>query len=57
MQLPLLEVTNLRIALATPYGMVDTVRGIDFSLTAGGTLGLIGESGCGKSLTALALAA
>ena len=55
MQLPLLEVTNLRIALATPYGMVDTVRGIDFSLTAGGTLGLIGESGCGKSLTALAL--
>ena len=34
MQLPLLEVTNLRIALATPYGMVDTVRGIDFSLTA-----------------------
>ena len=55
MQLPLLEVTDLRIALATPYGTVDAVRGIDFSLPAGGTLGLIGESGCGKSLTALAL--
>ncbi len=51
----LLTVLNLRIALATPYGTVDAVRGIDFSLPAGGTLGLIGESGCGKSLTALAL--
>lgn len=53
--MPVLEVTHLRIALATPYGPVDAVRGIDFSLAAGGTLGLIGESGCGKSLTALAL--
>jgi oligopeptide/dipeptide ABC transporter ATP-binding protein len=51
----LLTVTDLRIALATPHGSVEAVRGIDFSLPAGGTLGLIGESGCGKSLTALAL--
>ncbi len=53
--MPLLTVTDLRIALATPRGTVAAVRGIDFSLDAGGTLGLIGESGCGKSLTALAL--
>ncbi|MBX3632508.1 MAG: ABC transporter ATP-binding protein [Simplicispira sp.] len=53
--MPLLEVTDLRIALATPNGLVQAVRGLDFSLDAGGTLGLIGESGCGKSLTALAL--
>ena len=53
--MPLLTVANLRISLATPHGTVDAVRGIDFSLPAGGTLGLIGESGCGKSLTALAL--
>ena len=53
--MPLLEVTNLRIALNTPHGVVQAVRGVDFSIAAGGTLGLIGESGCGKSLTSLAL--
>ena len=53
--MPLLEVANLHIALTTPRGQVQAVRGIDFSLAAGATLGLIGESGCGKSLTALAL--
>jgi peptide/nickel transport system ATP-binding protein len=52
---PLLEVQDLRITLATPQGPAEAVRGIDFALAAGGTLGLIGESGSGKSLTALAL--
>ncbi len=47
----LLEVTNLRIALTTPHGVVEAVRGIDFSLPAGGTLGLIGESGSGDVIT------
>ncbi|EER61102.1 oligopeptide/dipeptide ABC transporter, ATPase subunit, partial [Acidovorax delafieldii 2AN] len=52
---PLLQVTNLRIRLQTHRGAADAVRGIDFTLRRGETLGLVGESGCGKSLTALAL--
>jgi oligopeptide/dipeptide ABC transporter ATP-binding protein len=52
---PLLEVQSLRIRLRTPHGLVDAVRDVDFTLLQGDTLGLVGESGCGKSLTALAL--
>ena len=52
---PLLEVRDLRVALRTARGPADAVRGVDFALARGETLGLIGESGCGKSLTALAL--
>ena len=52
---PLLEVHNLRVTLHTPRGPADALRGISFSLARGQTLGLIGESGCGKSITALAL--
>ncbi|MHA7599625.1 ABC transporter ATP-binding protein [Alicycliphilus sp. T452] len=51
----LLEVSGLRISLPTRRGRALAVRGLDFSLARGDTLGLIGESGCGKSLTALAL--
>jgi len=54
---PLLEVQNLRIQLRTPRGLVDAVRDVGFVLQQGDTLGLVGESGCGKSLTALALMA
>ncbi|MBU4423581.1 MAG: ABC transporter ATP-binding protein [Gammaproteobacteria bacterium] len=53
--MPLLEVSNLRIRLQTHHGAADAVRGIDFALQRGETLGLVGESGCGKSITALAL--
>ena len=52
---PLLEVTNLRIRLHTHRGPADAVRGVGFALSRGDTLGLIGESGCGKSITALSL--
>ena len=52
---PLLQVTDLRVHLHTHQGAVDAVRGIAFTLHRGETLGLVGESGCGKSLTALAL--
>ena len=52
---PLLDVQNLRVTLQTPRGPADALRGISFSLQRGQTLGLIGESGCGKSLAALAL--
>ena len=51
----LLEVRDLRVTLATAQGHVDALRGVSFALERGGTLGLIGESGCGKSMTALAL--
>ncbi len=53
--MPLLEVSNLSITLQTPRGRAVAVRALDFILERGATLGLIGESGCGKSLTALAL--
>jgi peptide/nickel transport system ATP-binding protein len=51
----LLEVSDLRVTLQTHRGIVRALRGLSFALQRGGTLGLIGESGCGKSLTALAL--
>ena len=53
--MPLLTVTDLRVTLNTARGAVDALRGVSFTLERGQTLGLIGESGCGKSLTALAL--
>lgn len=52
---PLLAVSDLRVTLNTPRGPADALRGIGFELRRGDTLGLIGESGCGKSMTALAL--
>jgi peptide/nickel transport system ATP-binding protein len=52
---PLLEVRDLRVVLPTARGPAAALRGVSFTLPRGGTLGLIGESGCGKSLTALAL--
>jgi len=52
---PLLEVRDLRVDLATPAGTLHAVRGIDFSVAKGETLCIVGESGCGKSLTSLAL--
>ena len=51
----LLDVQDLRVTLQTSAGPADALRGVSFSLARGGTLGLIGESGCGKSITALAL--
>lgn len=53
--MPLLEVSRLRVTLQTQRGPADALREVSFALERGGTLGLIGESGCGKSITALAL--
>ncbi len=51
----LLAVSDLRVTLPTARGAAMALRGVSFELERGRTLGLIGESGCGKSLTALAL--
>ena len=51
----LLEVSDLRVTLPTARGPAAALRGVSFALDRGDTLGLIGESGCGKSMTALAL--
>ena len=52
---PLLEVQNLAITLQTQRGAVRAVHDLGFTLARGETVGLIGELGCGKSLTALTL--
>jgi peptide/nickel transport system ATP-binding protein len=52
---PVLEVRNLRVYYETPKGDVLAVDGIDFDLYQGETLGLVGESGCGKSTAAMGI--
>jgi peptide/nickel transport system ATP-binding protein len=57
MSAPLIEVKNLSVRLNTSRGPAEAIRGVSFTLARGETLGLVGESGCGKSITALALMA
>ena len=51
----LLEVDNLSVVLATDRGPASAVRDVSFAVDKAGTLGLVGESGCGKSITAMAI--
>jgi len=51
----LLEVRNLRTYFYTEDGVVKAVDGVDFSVGRGEVLGLVGESGCGKSVTSLSI--
>ncbi|MBY6116816.1 ABC transporter ATP-binding protein [Mameliella alba] len=51
----ILDIRNLRVSIPTDRGLLNAVRGVDLSLRTGETLCLVGESGCGKSLTATAL--
>jgi peptide/nickel transport system ATP-binding protein len=52
---PLLEVDDLQTYFFTRQGLVKAVDGVSFSLRNGETLAIVGESGCGKSITALSL--
>ncbi len=52
---PLIEVKNLRIEFDVRAGIVKAVDGLDLTINRGKTLGVIGESGCGKSMTARAI--
>jgi peptide/nickel transport system ATP-binding protein len=52
---PLLEVDALRVAFETLDGTARAVEGVSWRLASGRTLGIVGESGCGKSVTALAI--
>jgi oligopeptide/dipeptide ABC transporter ATP-binding protein len=53
--MPLLEVENLRTYFRTPRGIARAVDGVSFCVERGQTLAIVGESGCGKSVTALSL--
>ena len=55
MSAALLELRQLSVSFATDDGIVRAVDGIDLALQRGRTLGLVGESGCGKSVTSLAV--
>src|SRR5688572_33485661 len=51
----LLEVSGLQTHFPTRAGLVKAVDGVSFTIAAGELLGLVGESGCGKSITALSI--
>lgn len=52
---PLLQITNLRVSFTTDDGVVQAVTGVSLRLDRGEVLGLVGESGCGKSATAMSI--
>lgn len=52
---PILEIRNLRVSFYTYAGVVKAIDGVDLTLFSGETVGLVGESGCGKSVTAMAI--
>jgi peptide/nickel transport system ATP-binding protein len=55
MTAPLLEIRGLKTHFATDDGMVQAVDGVDITIGRGETVGVVGESGCGKTVTALSV--
>jgi peptide/nickel transport system ATP-binding protein len=55
MEQPILAVEDLRVSFRAEGGAVNAVDGVSFALAAGRTLAIVGESGCGKSATSLAI--
>ncbi|WP_299576327.1 ABC transporter ATP-binding protein [uncultured Williamsia sp.] len=53
--LPVLEITDLRVSFPTESGVLDAVRGVDLTIAAGRCTAVVGESGSGKSVTSLAI--
>lgn len=54
-QQPILEVNDLKTHFHTDEGVVKSVDGVSFSMNSGETVAIVGESGCGKSMTALSI--
>ena len=52
---PIIRVNDLKVSIKMDEGLLTPVRGVSFEIRAGETLGLVGESGCGKSLTSKAI--
>ena len=53
--MPILEIENLQTFFDTDAGLVRAVDGVDYAVERGETLAVVGESGCGKSVTALSI--
>ena len=55
MEEPLLKVNGLRIGFVTRTGVIEAIDDVSFEINSGETFGLVGETGCGKSQTAMAV--